>query len=470
MSAPKPLRFPANPSPTALKQFALTLQSESYRYRTPMKFGGRVVEEVTVLTAQCTATNQAGQVADGDQIGIGSMTMGVAWAWPDASVADGTKLDVVLELASRMAAQVNEASGTLTGHPMEICLQLASQREDLVAAVAAGHDLTAPIPELAILLAASPIEAALFDAHGKAAGQSSYSLLSAEHLPPDLAEMTGDDRYAGLRLDQFISSSPVATLPLYHLVGALDPLTQDDLAEPVGDGLPETLGEWITRNELTHLKIKLNGDDADWDFRRVRDINTVANETTDRGSSTGKPWWFSLDFNERCEDEAYVLGLLDRLESECPEAFERIQYIEQPTHRDLKRPGAVTMHQAAARIPVVIDESLTGLESLHLAVSQGYSGIALKACKGHAEALLLGAIAVHENLFLCVQDLTCVGASLLHSASLSAHIPGVAAVESNGRQYCPEGNAEWMACFGPMFEVRGGSVPTSCLDGPGLGY
>lgn len=435
-----------------------------------MKFGGRVVEEVTVLTAECTATNQAGQVAEGEKIGIGSMTMGVAWAWPDASVADGTKLDVVLELASRIATQVNEASGTLAGHPMEICLQLANQRDELVEAVAAGNELTDPIPELAILLAASPIEAALFDAHGKAAGQSSYSLLSAEHLPLDLAQMTGDDRYAGLRLDQFISSSPVATLPLYHLVGALDPLTQDDLAEPVRDGLPETLGEWITRNELTHLKIKLNGDDADWDFCRVRAINAVANATADRGASTGKPWWFSLDFNERCEDEAYVLGLLDRLESECPEAFERIQYIEQPTHRDLKRPGAVTMHQAAARIPVVIDESLTGLESLHLAVSQGYSGIALKACKGHAEALLLGAIAVHENLFLCVQDLTCVGASLLHSASLSAHIPGVAAVESNGRQYCPEGNAEWMTKFGPMFEVKGGSVPTSSLAGPGLGY
>ncbi|MEP6170961.1 MAG: hypothetical protein ABJ208_19845, partial [Rhodopirellula bahusiensis] len=192
MSASKSLSFPANPAPTALKEFSLTLQSESYRYRTPMKFGGRVVEEVTVLTAECIAKNQAGQSADGDQIGVGSMTMGVTWAWPDASLTDDTKLEVVLELASRMAAQVNEASGTLSGHPMEICLQLASQRDELVAAVSAGHELTAPIPELAILLAASPIEAALFDAHGKAAGQSSYSLLSAEHLPPDLGAMTGD--------------------------------------------------------------------------------------------------------------------------------------------------------------------------------------------------------------------------------------------------------------------------------------
>ena len=58
-------------------------------------------------------------------------------------------------------------------------------------------------------------------------------------------------------------------MPLYHLVGALDPLTAADVAKPVGDGLPETLGEWIALDGLTHLKIKLNGDDLAWDVERV---------------------------------------------------------------------------------------------------------------------------------------------------------------------------------------------------------
>ena len=44
-------------------------------------------------------------------------------------------------------------------------------------------------------------------------------------------------------------------------------------------------------------------------------------------------------------------------------------------------------------------------------------------------------------MFLCVQDLTCPGASLIHSAGLAAHVPGVAAIEANGRQYCPAANA-----------------------------
>ncbi len=111
-----------------------------------------------------------------------------------------------------------------------------------------------------------------------------------------------------------------------------------------------------------------------------------------------------------------------------------------------------------------------GLESLRLAVEQGYSGIALKACKGHSEALLMAAVAQHDKLYLCVQDLTCVGASLLHSASLASHIPGVAAIESNGRQYCPAANAAWLDRYRALFEVRGGAVPTSCLDGWGLGF
>jgi hypothetical protein len=68
------------------------------------------------------------------------------------------------------------------------------------------------------------------------------------------------------------------------------------------------------------------------------------------------------------------------------------------------------MHEAAKIKPVVIDESLVDLESLLLAREQGYSGVALKACKGHTEALLMGAAAQKYQLFLCVQDLTCIGA------------------------------------------------------------
>ena len=117
-----------------------------------------------------------------------------------------------------------------------------------------------------------------------------------------------------------------------------------------------------------------------------------------------------------------------------------MQYIEQPTHRDLKKHPENKMHKAAAIKPVVIDESLVDLESLQLAREQGYSGVALKACKGHTEALLMGAAAQKYGMFLCVQDLSCPGYSFLHSASIAARIPTIAAIEGNSRQYCPAGN------------------------------
>jgi L-alanine-DL-glutamate epimerase-like enolase superfamily enzyme len=164
----------------------------------------------------------------------------------------------------------------------------------------------------------------------------------------------------------------------------------------------------------------------------------------------------------------YVLDFLAQVHERAPAAWDRVQYIEQPTHRDLRANPENRMHAAARIKPVVIDESLVDLDSLLAARELGYSGVALKACKGHTEALLMGAAAQKYGLFLCVQDLTCVGASFLHSASLAARIPAVAAIEGNGRQYCPAGNAPWRSRYPGMFEITDGTVETALLTGPGL--
>src|SRR5437764_3215158 len=127
------------------------------------------------------------------------------------------------------------------------------------------------------------------------------------------------------------------------------------------------------------------------------------------------------------------------------------------------------MHEASRLKPVVIDESLIDLESLHLARDMGYTGAALKACKGQSQSLLMAAAAQTMNLFLCVQDLTCPGASLIHSAGLAAHIPGVAAIEANARQYVPAANRAWEERFPGVFRITDGMMRTGELTGPGLG-
>jgi hypothetical protein len=99
----------------------------------------------------------------------------------------------------------------------------------------------------------------------------------------------------------------------------------------------------------------------------------------------------------------------------------------------------------------------------------GYTGAALKACKGQSQSLLMAAAAQKFGMFLCVQDLTCPGASLIQSASLAAHVPGVAAVEANSRQYCPDANAAWAKTHPGIFRITNGSMATGTLTGLGLG-
>jgi L-alanine-DL-glutamate epimerase-like enolase superfamily enzyme len=228
------------------------------------------------------------------------------------------------------------------------------------------------------------------------------------------------------------------------------------------------LPDWIAADGLTHLKIKLAGDNLAWDVDRVVAVESAAAPAQRaRGCDA---WNYSLDFNEKCENVDYVLDFLGQLNARAPTAFARVQYIEQPTHRDLRAHPENRMHKAAKIKPVVIDESLVDLESLLLCRELGYTGVALKACKGHSEALLMGAAAQKYGMFLCVQDLTCPGRSFLHSASLAARMPTVAAIEGNARQYCPAGNRDWEKKYPAMFHVRDGTLGTAALDGPGLGF
>ncbi len=427
---------------------------EDFLYRTPIKFGGVALDRATLLNAEMDVESLDGKTA----VGFGSMPLGNVWAWPSKVLKYDQTLAAMKRLAESLVGVY--ANHGEAGHPVAIGHELEPR---ILRLAAEQPDLPEPMPALAALVVASSFDAALHDAYGKVHGRNSFQTCSRDFLPQNLDHFLGSE-FTGLHLSQFIASKPQARMPLYHLVGALDPLTPADVKTPVGDGLPETLGEWILRDGLTHLKIKLNGDDAGWDVARVLGVNRIAEETDGTLS-----YFYSLDFNERCQNVAYLLDVLLRVKSESPRAFDRIQYVEQPTARDLKANPANRMQEAAKVKPVVIDESLLDLESLLLAREMGYTGVAFKACKGQTQTLLLAAAAQHFQLFRCVQDLTCVGASLIHSAAIAAHIPGVAAIESNGRQYCPIANEPWDKRFPGVFTIRDGTMNTAILNGPGLG-
>ncbi|WP_439620862.1 enolase C-terminal domain-like protein [Gemmata sp.] len=434
----------------------LSVGYDHYRYRTPIKFGGVALDRVTLLNVRMVVEDAQGKRGDG----FGSMPLGNVWAWPSRSLDYTTTLTAMQSFAAGTAALYLACKQS--GHPIDITHTL----EPVVLAHVPGGAPVEPMPALAKLVVASAFDAALHDAYGKLHSRNCFSSYGPEFLEHDLGHYLGAE-FAGDRLDRYVTAEPKATMPLYHLVGALDPITRPEVAAAIGDGLPESLDEWIARDGLTHLKIKLNGDDLDWDVHRVVHIDKVASEALRLRAGSGL--WYSLDFNERCQNVAYLLEFLRRVKDRTPTGYDRIQYVEQPTARDLKANPANRMHEAAKLKPVVIDESLLDLESLLLAREMGYTGVAFKACKGQTQTLLLAAAAQKFGLFRCVQDLTCVGASLIHSASIAAHVPGVAAIESNGRQYCPAANASWDARFPGVFTIRNGTMNTAVLNGPGLG-
>jgi L-alanine-DL-glutamate epimerase-like enolase superfamily enzyme len=433
---------------------------EDYLYRAPIKFGGVAVDRATLLNVEIRVRTLGGKSA----AGFGSMSLGNVWSFPSRVLTYDDTLAAMKALAEQIARVTSECSET--GHPIDLTHALEPAYRQASITVSSALKLKEPIPWLAALVTASPFDAALHDGFGKVHGLSSYHTYGPELLAHDLGHYLGAD-YRGERLDRYISREPQPRLPLYHLVGALDPLTAADVQKPINDGLPETLPEWIRSDGLTHLKIKLNGDDLGWDVDRVVSVDRVAAETQRPRGIT--QWHYSLDFNERCPNVGYLLEFLRKLQELAPAGFDRVQYIEQPTARDLKANRANVMHEAAKLRPIVIDESLIDLESLLLARDMGYTGAALKACKGQSQSLLLAAAAQKLGMFLCVQDLTCPGASLIHSAGLASHIPGVAAIESNARQYVPAANAPWASRFPGIFHITDGTMATGELTGPGLG-
>jgi L-alanine-DL-glutamate epimerase-like enolase superfamily enzyme len=433
-------------------------QFDEFRYRAPYQFGGRSVDRVTILNVNCRVRTGAGREA----WGFGSMTLGNAWAFPAASQDSG--LGAMTALAAELDTVTSDCDET--GHPIDLFRALEPVYLRTADALSRSRELAVPIPKLCTLVVASAFDAAIHDAYGKAFGVSCYATYRPSFMRRDLAVDLGP-QFRGEFLDRYVPVAPRPRMPVFHSVGASDPLEDADVRTRIDDGLPNTLEEWIPRDGLVRFKIKLNGGDLAADFERVVRIDRIV--TRAQAARRVTDWKYSLDFNEGCPNVAYLLEFLHRVREATPGGFDRILYIEQPTARDLQKDRANVMHEAARLRPVVIDESLTDRETLLLAREMGYTGVALKACKGQSQAMLMAAAAQKFGMFLCVQDLTCPGASLIHSAGIAARVPGNAGIEANARQFVPAANKAWEPRFPGVFTIHDGMMETGQLTGPGLG-
>src|SRR6266404_1641419 len=335
------------PRLTDIRIESVAFHYEDYRYRTPIKFGGVALDRVTLLNVHVAVGTEAGQVAHG----FGSMPLGNVWAFPSRALTYDDTLGAMKAVAEHVAKIY--AGCRDSGHPIDLFHLLESELYHAAGVVTRERKLAEPVPKLATLVAASPFDAAVHDAFGKAHGLNCYSTYGPEFLAHDLGHSLGPE-FAGVELQRYVRREPQKRMPLYHLIGALDPITDADVKSRINDGLPETLPEWIRADGLTHLKIKLNGDDLAWDVERVLKVErTAAQAQKERGITA---WCYSLDFNERCANVDYLLSFLAKVREQAPQGFDRIQYVEQPTARDLQANRHNVMHASAALRPVVIDE------------------------------------------------------------------------------------------------------------------
>jgi L-alanine-DL-glutamate epimerase-like enolase superfamily enzyme len=442
----------------AIRVVGVKTAFQEYRYRTPYKFSGAPVDRATILDVTIDAIGADGRTVQG----FGSMPLGNVWAFPTRTLPYDTTLGAMKALARRIEAIL--AGCDEVAHPLELAHLLEPEYERAAAEESRARGLTEAIPNLAILVTASPFDAALHDACGKALGRSSFLTLDPALVGHDLSRYLGPD-FRGGNLQESLRPEPAARVPLFHSVGGSDPVHPEDIAERLDDGLPQSLADWIRYSGLFRLKIKLQGEGLERDVARTVAIDQVARATKPQAD-----WKYCCDFNEACPDVAYVLEFLAKVRERSPACFEAIQYVEQPTSRNLRAVPRVDMHAANKLRPIVVDEGLTSLETLLEARDLGYTGLALKACKGQSHSVLMAAAARKYGMFLTVQDLTCPGAALVHSAAIAAWVPGTAGLEANARQYMPAANAPWADRFPGLFRITDGTLHTDCLAGrPGLG-
>lgn len=429
--------------------------------RVPLKFGHAVSTHATAARVELTVTDREGNTATG----WGESPLSENWAWPST-------LDLALRTKAHydLCHKLTKAWATFdtSGHPIEIGSDfVAKHLHDLLAEINADPALTEPMPHLAALICCAPFDMALHDAYGNLVGKPIYETYNSEYMNRDLASYLtpaedADVLFEGLYPADFLCADPPKQLPAWHLVGGLDPLDDSQLtgSEP-DDGYPVTLEQWIERDGLNCLKIKLRGNDAAWDYDRILQVGRIAiAHNTD---------WLTCDFNCTVAKADYVNDILDKLCDEEPRIYGMILYVEQPFPYDLKA-NRIDVHSVSARKPLFMDESAHNWSYVRLGRSLGWTGVALKTCKTQTGALLSLCWAKAHGMTLMVQDLTNPMLAQVPHVLLAAHAGTIMGVETNAMQFYPAASEIESNTHPGLYKRTGGVLDLSTIKGNGFGY
>ncbi len=430
------------------------------RTRVPLKFGKETLTEVTCARVRLRVADRRGKTAEG----WGETPLSTQWVWP-SMLPLAERTEVLRGFCCNLARAWTGFAGQ--GHAIEVGHDFLEQvlPKLLMDTNAARGPHAEPMPWLAALVCCSAFDLALHDAFGQLLQRPVYSTYGAEFMNRRLGELLDASpsvSFAGRYPVDFLNAEPPRQLRAWHLVGGLDPLDASELqGDEPDDGYPVLLPNWIRRDGLKCLKVKLRGTDARWDFERMMKVGNLALSLDVD--------WLSADFNCTVIDPAYVCDILDRLRAEHPRVFERLLYVEQPFPYDLER-HQIDVRALSARKPLFLDESAHDWRVVRLGRSLGWTGVALKTCKTQTGALLTACWAKAHGMQLMVQDLTNPMLAQIPHVLLAAHVGTIMGVETNAMQFYPEASASEAAAHPGLYRRRNGSVDLSSIHGPGFGY
>lgn len=422
--------------------------------RMPLKFGAQTVTRAVCARVRVRVEDRTGRSAEG----WGETPLSVAWVWP-SSLSWDEREQRLCDFTRTLAAEVETFEAR--GHPMELGDDFQRHR---LHALLAGHNAawSEPMPHLAALVCHSLLDIAVFDAFATLLERPVFEVLGPEFLSRDLADfLDGDSRFARQTPADFLQQRQTR-LPVWHLVGGLDPLEPCDLtgSEP-DDGYPVLLRDWIRADGLDCLKIKLRGTDSQWDYERIVRVGTIAMEEGCRH--------LTADFNCTVTDPAYVCEILDRIAAGHPEIYRRTLYIEQPFPYDLEA-NRIDVRSVSSRKPLFLDESAHDWRFVRLGHELGWTGVALKTCKTLTGALLSLCWARAHGMQIMVQDLTNPMLAQIPHVLLAAHAGTIMGVESNAMQFYPQASAPEARIHPGLYRRRGGVLDLSTLGPTGFGY
>lgn len=442
--------------PTGAALYFLPVQT-----RVPLKFGLETTTSVTCARVRLRVRDSAGRTAEG----WGETPLSVQWVWPGALPYE-ERHHALKEFCGLLVKAWAEFD--VGGHPIEVGHAF---QEDVLPALVKEFNRQRrnlePMPWLAALVCCSAFDIALHDAYGVFHGVPVYATYNADFMNRDLSHylqaVAGlDISFAGKYPKDFLLSRRSDKLRAWHLVGGLDLLDQSELtgAEP-NDGYPVLLPDWIQRDGLKCLKIKLRGNDEAWDFQRLIRVGHIA--------IAHEVEWLSADFNCTVTDPAYVNAILDRLRDEHPRIYGMTLYVEQPFPYDLER-HRIDAHSVSARKPLFLDESAHDWRLIKIGRELGWSGVALKTCKTQTGAILSACWARAHGMTLMVQDLTNPMLAQIPHLLLAAHVGTIMGAETNCMQFYPAASTPEAVVHPGLYQRRSGAVELSSVQGPGFGY